>query len=230
MGKRDDRPAETWSMAIVHAALQRDLDRTRRELTTTPYPEKAQRRALGEHVLWMMDFLHHHHSSEDTGLYPLVRRRNPEAASLFDSLEAEHARVTPAITRLVDVASSYRDSRDDAVRLAMLDALNELDVVLTPHLDREVAEAMPVVAATISNAEWEEWDNRYNIKPNSPRQLAFIGHWIVEGCNQRTKEMIFGLVPPVPRFILDRAFGPAYRRSAQTRWRASTVRPVTVEV
>jgi hypothetical protein len=41
--------------------------------------------ALGKHVSWMLDFLHAHHSGEDAGLWPLVRRRNPAAVELLDS-------------------------------------------------------------------------------------------------------------------------------------------------
>ena len=40
-------------------------------------PSRRRRTALAEHLLWMMGFLHAHHSGEDEGLYPLVVRRNP---------------------------------------------------------------------------------------------------------------------------------------------------------
>lgn len=229
MATQDDRPAETWSMAIVHAALRRDLARTRRELDTVPYPAGGQRRALAAHVLWLMRFLHKHHTSEDTGLWPLVRRRNPDAAALLDSLEADHQRIAPAITALTAAAAAYRVTDDDRSRIRFADALDALDAVLIPHLDREVAEAMPVVAASITDAEWVDWDNRYNIKTESPRQLGLIGHWMVDGVDPQTRDRVFGLVPPVPRFVLVNAFARPYRRGTRARWRAATAQPVTVE-
>jgi hypothetical protein len=91
-----DGPADTRMMGIVHAALKRDLLRAQRVLEEDPPPLGRQREALGRHVVWMMDFLHAHHTSEDEGLWPLVRRRNPAAAQLLDSLEADHARIAPA--------------------------------------------------------------------------------------------------------------------------------------
>lgn len=229
MATKDDRPAETWSMAIVHAALRRDLARTHRELTTLPHPAQRQRRALGAHVLWLMRFLHNHHTSEDTGLWPLVRRRNPGAAALLDSLEADHQRIAPAITVLTAAATSYGATDDDQARQQLVDALEALDTLLVPHLDREVAEAMPVVSASITDAEWVDWDNRFNIKPESPRQLGLIGHWMVDGVDPQTRDLVFGLVPPVPRFILVNAFARPYRRGARARWRVTTAQPVTVE-
>ena len=42
-----------------------------------------------------MDFLHAHHESEDQGLWPLVRVKNPAAGALLDSLEADHERIDP---------------------------------------------------------------------------------------------------------------------------------------
>jgi hypothetical protein len=61
-------PADTRMMGIVHGALHRDLVRIRRNITTEPYPQGRQRRALGEHVVWPMEWLHEHHTGEDEGL------------------------------------------------------------------------------------------------------------------------------------------------------------------
>ena len=225
----DEAPAQTWSMAIVHDALLRDLTRSRRELVTAPHPERKQRRALATHVLWLMDFLHHHHTSEDTGLWPLVRGRNPAAAALLDSLEADHQRIAPAILSLSAAASTYRDSVDDSARVRLVESIDELGAVLAPHLEREVAEAMPVVSGSITNGEWVDWDNRYNIKPKSPRQLGLIGHWLVDGQGDEVRDMVFGLVPPLPRFVLAHAFHGPYQRGARARWRTTTAEPATVE-
>ncbi len=88
----DAESADIRMMGIVHGALHRDLQRTRDALAREPYPQGRQRRAFGEHAVWMMKFLHAHHTSEDKGLWPLVRRRNPAAGAMLDSLEAEHRR------------------------------------------------------------------------------------------------------------------------------------------
>ena len=82
--------ADTAMMGIVHGALRRDLLRTRDAVTAEPYPQGRQRQALGEHVVWMMEFLHAHHTGEDEGLWPLVRQQNPAAGALLDSMEADH--------------------------------------------------------------------------------------------------------------------------------------------
>ena len=74
-----EAPADTAMMGIVHSALRRDLTRTSEAVSGSPPPGDDQRRAIAEHVAWMMDFLHRHHAGEDDGLWPLVRQRDPTA-------------------------------------------------------------------------------------------------------------------------------------------------------
>ena len=211
-------PADTRMMGIVHGALRRDLLRTRDALTAEPYPQGRRRRALGEHVVWMMEFLHAHHTSEDEGLWPLVRARNPAAGALLDSLEAEHAVISPAAAALGAAGQRYAATPADEPRAELLAALDALAAVLFAHLDREVEEAMPVVSASITNAEWHAVEQEYNIKPKSLAQLGMEGHWLLDGIDAEGYQVVAGTVPAVPRFILLHGFARAYRRRARARW------------
>lgn len=176
--------------------------------------------ALGQHVTWMMDFLHAHHSGEDAGLWPFVRERNPAAAELLDSMEADHARIAPAAEAVVTAAAAYTSSTTDPPRVALVEALGDLIEVLVPHLDREVAEAMPVVAASITAREWDAIEQEYNIKPKSARALAMEGHWLIEDADAETYDVVVHKVPAVLRFVLLHGFGRSYRRQAAARWTA----------
>ncbi|GAA1288488.1 hypothetical protein GCM10009658_36240 [Planotetraspora silvatica] len=218
-------PADTRIMGIVHGALRRDLDRTRTALTSEPHPLGRQRRALGEHVVWMMDFLHHHHSGEDKGLWPLVRDRNPAAGPLLDSLEAEHHRIVPAMETMTATGRRYADTTTDEARVELVAALDELNEVLVPHLDREVEEGMPVVSKSITQAEWQAWDEANNIKPKSFAQLGLEGHWLIDDIDPEGYQIVVNLVPAVPRFILIRGFARAYRRRAAARWQPDLSAP-----
>lgn len=213
-----DAPADTRMMGIVHEALKRDLRRVREVLRQAPVPVGRQRVALGRHVLWMLDFLHAHHSGEDAGLWPLVLQRNPAAAGLLASMEADHARIAPAADRAAEAARTYASTTSDADRVALIEALDGLLVVLVPHLDREVAEAMPVVAASITNREWDAVEQKYNIKPKTTRQLAMEGHWLLEGIDAEGYDVVVHKVPAVLRFVLIHGFGRTYRRQAAARW------------
>ncbi len=211
-------PADTRMMGIVHGALRRDLLRARDVASTSPYPHGRHRLALGEHVVWLMDFLHAHHTSEDAGLWPAVRAKNPDAAPLLDSLEADHREIEPAATALRAAGSAYAASTGDAQRASLVTAIDELGQVLFPHLDREVAEAMPVVSRTISDGEWRAIEQEHNIKPKRMTELGFEGHWLLDGIDAEGYAVVTGTVPAIPRFILLHGFGRSYRRRMEAVW------------
>jgi len=213
-----DAPADTRMMGIVHAALKRDLSRARDVLSGEPPPHGHQRVALGEHVSWMLEFLHVHHSGEDNGLWPLVRQRSPGSAELLDSMEADHARIAPAADAAVKAAAEYATTTTDAPRVALVGALDDLLGVLVPHLDREVAEAMPVVSASISERERKDIEQEHFLKSKSTKELAMEGHWMIEDIDSEGYDVVVHTVPPVLRFVLIYGFGPAYRRRAKARW------------
>jgi hemerythrin-like domain-containing protein len=214
MKKDLDGPADTRMMAIVHEALRRDLARTRSALAS-PVDER-RRQAIAAHLDWMMDFLHAHHEGEDTGLYPMVRAADPGSAALLDAMAADHAAIDPAVATLR--AATARWKRSDAGRPALLTALADLESVLLPHLDREVAEAMPVVAAAITQRQWQAWDQEHNIKPKSLPRLAEEGNWLLDGASAGDRQVVEAVVPLIPRLIVLHVFGPGYRRRAAARW------------
>ena len=173
--------------------------------------------AIAAHLGWLMRFLHRHHESEDAGLYPLVRRRSPAAAAMLDVMDADHHAIGPAMTGLEEAAAEY--GRSASGRAAVLTALGRLDEVLLPHLRREEDEMMPLVSAAITEAEWQEIEQTYNVKPLSPLELADTGLWILDGLEGEERAKVEGLVPAVPRFVITRLLAGRYRRAAFRRWR-----------
>jgi hypothetical protein len=208
-------PAQTQMMGIVHSALRRDLVRAR--IVAAGLPEPPRRAKLAEHLLWMMDFLHHHHEGEDTGLFPLVVRENPAAGALVADMDAEHARIAPAISTVESAARSYGagSPRSDQ---ELLEALAAMCEVLLPHLRREEVEMMPVVAESITADQWHIWDEATNVKPKGLLQLGHEGHWLLDGLDDDGRERVVHLVPPIPRFVLLRGFAGSYRRRKQALW------------
>lgn len=214
-----DAPADTRVMGIVHRALRRDLARAHAALREWPYPFDAQRVAIADHLMWMMEFLHHHHESEDTHLYPLVRARNVEARNLLDRMDSDHKSIEPAIDALTEAARRYRES--DEARTQIVSALDNLLDRLLPHLDREEREMMPIVSRTITEGEWRHWDLEYNVKPLGPIDLADQGLFILDGLAGEDRTAITELVPPIPRWIILHIMIGRYRRGAFRRWRTT---------
>jgi hypothetical protein len=209
-------PADTRSMGIVHSALRRDLERTRIVLNDRPYPDGERRRALASHLLWMMHFLHMHHTGEDIGLWPLVRAKNPAAETLLDQMDDDHQRIAPAITALEEAARAYGD--DDSAREGVLSALAQLTDVLLPHLRREELEMMPVVSETLTDAEYRAVEHEQFVAPKGLMELGAEAHWVLDGLPAEGRDVMLHVVPAVPRFVLLHGFARSYRRNAALRW------------
>lgn len=210
-------PADTTIMGVVHDALRRDLARTRDVVGGAAPPPGARRVAIADHLLWMMDFLHHHHEAEDAGLWPLVRARNPDAAPVLDRMSGEHAIVEPLLERVHAAAHGYREAV--AGREELLAALDALSGPLLAHLGHEEDDAMPVVAGTITDAEWRRWDREHNpVKGRSIRSVAMEGHWLMDGLDPTRYRVLVRLVPAPARVVLVRGFAGVYRRACARRW------------
>jgi hemerythrin-like domain-containing protein len=219
------KPADTRIMVIVHNALRRDLHRLRAELVLAPFPSGDARSRLAEHAAWLMRFLHDHHASEDRGLWPLVRRSNPapHVFAMLRSLEADHAAIDPAIAAFAEAAGSYGAGGDDRSREELVMRLDDLCGVLLPHLTREERDGMPLVAASISDAEWRRWDHEHNIKQRSFLRLAAEGNWLLDGLDKERARIVEQLVPIVPRLVVKHVFGPVHRRATARLWRPAVL-------
>jgi hemerythrin-like domain-containing protein len=218
MTTRHDKPADTTMMGVVHDALRRDLARLQSALPGSPPPGDAQRRALAGHIDWMMDFLHHHHHGEDTGLWPLLRRRNPQAGPLLDRMEADHARIALAIELLRQAAGRYATDGSERDRASAAAALSALAEPLLPHLRGEEDDAMPLVSATLTDAEWRAWDQQHNVRGKSLSRLAAEGHWLMDGLDPDRRDVLLHLVPAPARIIILKGYARRYRAACARRW------------
>lgn len=56
--------------------------------------------------------------------------------------------------------------------------------------------------------------------------------WITDNASDEVRELMFGLVNPVLRFVLTHLFGPPYEKAKQAMWGgtpAFALAPITVE-
>ncbi len=219
-----DGPCDTQMMGIVHSALRRDLVRARLVLRDEAPLADRRRVALAKHILWLMDFLHEHHSNEDAGLYPMTLRNDPSTAELVADMASDHDRINPGIAALVTAAESYRDDATAAAALA--EALVGLDAVLIPHLSREETVMMPVVSTCVTQRELKAWDDEMNVGDKPMLQLAMEGHWLLDNLDESSREVVVSLVPALQRFVLLNFLGRPYKRRRKVLWHNSVAERV----
>jgi hemerythrin-like domain-containing protein len=206
---------------IFHAALRRDLERMINVLAgANDHARPEQRAALAEHVGLVLDLLHHHHTGEDTGLWPLVRRRAPDLGSQLDTMEAEHACVAGAIVSTRAAARQYAMTTDSTAGGRRLqEALADLSGVLLPHLDHEETEVMPRVMRALTPRDWSA-SSRRELRNWNSFALAGTGLvWMADGLIGRQRTMFNQQVSPVFQWLVDKRYGPAYRRRTALAFR-----------
>lgn len=197
---------------VFHTALRRDLERAIGSLAPAARPTQAQRAALAEHVNLVLDLLHRHHTGEDTGLWPLVRRRAPDLGSQLDMMEAEHASVAGAIVSTRAAARHYAATSDPSAGSRLREALVELSGVLLPHLDHEETEVMPRVRRALTDKDWSTL-SRGEIRNWGSFALMGTGLvWMADGMAQTDHEIFDRQVSVVFRWLVDKRYGAAYRR------------------
>ena len=204
---------------VFHAALRRDLERAIGSLGVSRHPTPAQRAALAEHVGLVLDLLHHHHTGEDTGLWPMVRRRAPDLGAQLDMMEAEHASVAGAIVSTRAAARQYATTDPPAAGHRLRQALVELGDQLLPHLDHEETEVMPRVMRALSDRDWSVLSRR-ELRNWGSFALAGTGLvWMADGLNQTERAMFNKQVSPLFQWLVDKRYGPAYRRRTALAFR-----------
>lgn len=212
----DSTPADTRIMTIVHNGLRRDLARAHTALSEWPYPDPVQQAAIVNHLNWMIQFLHKHHHAEDDGLYPMVRQRAPKAAAILDAMDRDHHALAAAIDVVAQSGSEYAAS--DASRHSLLKAVDELAAVMLPHLQREEDEAMPIVSQSISKAEWEDWDRRFNLETRSLAERTFDGLWLMDGTDEADRDVVRALIPRPVAWTIETLKSRDYARRAYRCW------------
>jgi hemerythrin-like domain-containing protein len=198
---------------VFHTALRRDLKRSIDALTDATHTTPVRRAALAHHVDLVLDLLHNHHTGEDTGLWPLARRRAPDLGAQLDAMEAEHAAVAGAIISTRATARQYAASTDTpAAGRRLRQALVELSDLLLPHLDHEETEVMPRVMRALTQRDWSVL-SRGEIRNWGSFALAGTGLvWMADGLNQTERAMFNKQVSPLFQWLVDKRYGPAYRR------------------
>jgi hemerythrin HHE cation binding domain-containing protein len=171
--------------------------------TVARAPRDAAHAALiDDQIALVMHLLHHHHTAEDTSLWPTLLTRVPEAAAALGRLEAQHEDMDPLFALISDTSRPLPD------RAA---ALQELHEVLNAHLDEEEREAIPLIRRHMSRAEWET-DGEEVMKSLDRARLPLIFGWLASVSDAEQTRVALAGVPLVPRLLFRLLWGPSYAK------------------
>jgi hemerythrin-like domain-containing protein len=198
-------PLDMSAMYVMHHAFRRDLARFERAVRRTPLEDAGTWRALADRWQQFGMVLHHHHTVEDTTIWPPLLARCGAAGdeagrATLTAMQAEHETIDPQLTACATgFAAMAQDPRAD-VRDRLADDLATMHDGLHRHLAHEETDALPLVQRHLSAEEWAE-SEKVAKKAYGLRQLGFLVPWAATGLDRQSIDRAFAGAGPVFRLL-----------------------------
>ncbi|CRZ17532.1 hemerythrin domain-containing protein [Mycolicibacterium neworleansense] len=177
-----DPAPDLLGITLAHRAMLADLLRLTdlatavrdRDVICTP----GRARAISRYIEWLCDSIHHHHTTEDTVLWPVIQASVGDHVDLSE-LTDDHAALDPRLDQLRARAAAFRLSMGDRqIAGLMAIELAELSALLTDHINDEELEVFPLITEHVSVADWESVESAARdgsrMSFDGPRSLAVM--------------------------------------------------------
>jgi hypothetical protein len=185
-------PVDLHAMFVMHHAFRRDLAAFAAAAEATPATDREAWRRLQRRWELFSTVLHHHHSGEDAGLWPVLLERSDEAGrATLEAMEAEHAEIDPLLAGCADGFDRMAQAADDDARRALAVRLVATRERLAEHLRHEETEALVLVQQHLTEQEWRDLEQEHFRSDLSPKELFTIVAWAAYGIgDQQRREVL----------------------------------------
>ncbi|MET7403747.1 hemerythrin domain-containing protein [Dactylosporangium sp. NPDC005572] len=171
-------PVDLTGMFGMHWAFRRDLDRFVAAVAATPVGDRATWQALQRRWELFRRVLHDHHTGEDAGLWPaLAAKADAAGRATLAAMEEEHHGIDPLLVAVAEGLARMAAAADADARAALEVRVVAARERLGAHLAHEERDALELVQALLSPAEWHHIERKYFQQSKSPRQLAEVVGW-----------------------------------------------------
>lgn len=203
--------AAAREMPLIHRIFRHEF-RALRQLVTEVAPAETERvRAIADHLSFMLDGLHMHHTTEDDHVWPLVRERAGVDAPLAVRMEEQHRDIDTAVARVRGAAGTWTAEPTRKSAAALAARLDEFLEVTEHHLDEEERDVVPLIDRHLTAAEWEEVSKRGFEKFTPSQRWIALGQ-MLEVASPDEAAMMFGTLPLPVRLLWHVIGKRRYRR------------------
>lgn len=201
-------------MRVLHSAFRRDGTRLAdaAERYGTQDKEAHEALLLGWHGF--SSALHHHHTIEDTHIWPVIRGKlsgRPDDLAILEAMEEEHARIDPAV-EAVEAAFADREAGVQEVAERIMGLVD----LLRHHLAHEERDAFPLIRTMVTRPEWDAL-NKASMKELSYSEIAALSPWLLDGASPEDVRRVLDELPAPLRLVHRFWWNPRYRKAR--RWK-----------
>ncbi len=197
-----DPEPELVGITLAHRAMLTDVGRLVGAVTAIA--EGRQRcstrraQAIARYTDLLCESIHHHHTVEDTVLWPVI---NACAAGIVDltELTEDHAALDPRLEIIGHRANAFRVAGGDRRTAALLAAeLADLRNLISEHIAEEERDLFPVIRRHVSVADWQ------SVEKTAQRtgRLTFDGPRTVGAATDDERAALSREVSPILRLVL----------------------------
>ena len=179
--------ADLGIMLAAHRAFRRDVTTLARAASRDTLRDPVRRVTVGTGWEVFRRQLLLHHQAEDAGVWPVLRTRlagRADELAVLEEMAAEHSLIDPLVATV--------DQALDDERLPLGDVIGELASTLGGHLDHEERDALPLIGATLTDAEWLGLMASLQPAP----ELSELVPWLVDGLTADDAADVLAMFPP----------------------------------
>ena len=198
-------------MPIIHRIFRRQFAEVRALLQEAPAADATRVGAVADHLGFLLDGLHMHHTTEDDLIWPRLLDRAGLDAPLVERMEEQHQQIDASVSEMRAATLAWRSDPTPATSSELADCIGEFLVVLEGHLDEEEQVVVPLIDRHLTGAEWRDVGKR-GFEKFTPAQRWIATGQMVEVATPQEAAMMFGQLPP-PVKVLWHVIGKRkYRR------------------
>lgn len=202
-------PTDVSEMIAAHDAMRREYGSLPLRVKSVADGDAERAGVIADHIALMGAFTKLHHAGEDALLWPVVRERASQSEAAA-AAEADHGELAEHGERVAALAEAWRGDPTAINRAALHVELIAYERAMLRHLAHEEAEALPLLAETITVSE-----------------LAALHAYVRDGLTVEQRRIVLGLIlddtgaarassllesmDPQERADFETAGAPAYR-------------------
>src|SRR5690606_20391281 len=146
---------DTREMVVIPTLMRRELRLASPVVRQVQPGHRGRVEDVANHVRFVTEFIHHHHTIEDEFLWPVLLGRVPdELAPIVHLMETQHERLGVLLNEVDHRLDRWSASASAEDRDLLATAIDDGYAALAEHFDAEEEQLLPIAAATLHQEEW----------------------------------------------------------------------------